>query len=251
MDIYTTVLVAAAVLPAAFLLRVVYRNDRLEKESPGMLISLIILGVISTLPAVILERVGDYVISGMYFTGTRYQIVDNFIVIGLSEEFCKYFFLRLRTWRSREFNCQYDGVVFAVFVSLGFAICENILYVFSYGFANAVVRAFTAIPGHASFGVLMGIFYGVAKRYDYYGNHNASIIARIMAVLVPAFVHGAYDFTASMETSAHAVGFLVLIVVLFAVCFILVKKVSQYDQYIAPDAGYDDGYGDGGQGYGY
>ena len=63
-----------------------------------------------------------------------------FVVVAISEEGFKYVLLKKRTWKSREFNCEFDGVVYAVFVSLGFALWENIFYVLSYGFATAVAR---------------------------------------------------------------------------------------------------------------
>ena len=87
-----------------------------------------------------------------------YQIILYFVIVAIAEESSKYFFLKKRTWNNPEFNCQYDGVVYAVFVSLGFALWENINYVLSYGFSTAIVRAITAIPGHACFGVFMGVF---------------------------------------------------------------------------------------------
>lgn len=93
-------------------------------------------------------------------------VSDNslFVIVAIAEESSKYFFLKKRTWNNPEFNCQYDGVVYAVFVSLGFALWENINYVLSYGFSTAIVRAITAIPGHACFGVFMGVFYGLARK---------------------------------------------------------------------------------------
>ena len=54
-------------------------------------------------------------------------------------------------------------------VALGFAAFENVKYVYSYGFATGLVRAVTAVPGHAIFGVFMGYFYGYAKLSDYWG----------------------------------------------------------------------------------
>jgi RsiW-degrading membrane proteinase PrsW (M82 family) len=66
-----------------------------------------------------------------------YQLIENYIVIAPSEEFSKYFFLNRKTWNSEEFNCLYDGIVYASCVSLGFALAENISYVIAYGFSVA------------------------------------------------------------------------------------------------------------------
>lgn len=157
-------------------------------------------GIFSTLLALVEERFGEWLLSCFVERNTlTYQIILYFGIVAFAEESSKYILLKRKTWNNYEFNCQYDGVVYAVFVSLGFALWENINYVLSYGFSTAIVRALTAIPGHACFGVFMGIFYGLAKKYYNYGHPLASKMMRVFCVIVPALLHGAYDFIASME----------------------------------------------------
>lgn len=79
-------------------------------------------------------------------------------------------FLHARTWRNPNFNYRFDGIVYAVFVSLGFAAFENIQYVLHYGLSVALPRAIFAVPGHMSFAVFMGLFYGRAKLYEAWGD---------------------------------------------------------------------------------
>ena len=99
-----------------------------------------------------------------------------------------------------------------------------------FGFTTALVRAVTAIPGHACFGIFMGIFYGIARKYAAQGNKSAKRLFQILAVILPAILHGAYDYIASMATSDWL--FIVFIVVLFVVSFILVRRNSKRDNYI-------------------
>ena len=185
------ILIAAAVLPAIFLLVHVYRADKLEKEPAPLLISLVLYGIAATFIALLLERFGSWLL-GRYFpeNSTPYNVLMYFGVVAFSEEGAKYFLLKRRTWNSAAFNCQFDGVVYAVFVSLGFALWENISYVLMYGLSTALVRAVTAVPGHACFGVFMGAFYGLAKRYDNFGDEYRSRRCRRLAVLVPVLLHG-------------------------------------------------------------
>lgn len=153
------ILIAAAVIPAIVLLRFVYKEDRLDKESPRLLLSLVLFGIIATFAALISEQIGETVLALIVPQDTTaYNAILYFIVVALSEEGFKYLLLKKRTWWSSEFNCQFDGVVYAVFVSLGFALWENISYVAMYGLGTAAVRAVTAVPGHACFGVFMGAF---------------------------------------------------------------------------------------------
>ena len=103
------ILIAAAVIPAIALLVRVYRADRLDREPPGLLISLILLGIFSTSLAVVTERIGDALAPQYYPEGTlAYNLVVNFVVVACSEEGFKYLLLRLRTWRHPAFNCQFD-----------------------------------------------------------------------------------------------------------------------------------------------
>lgn len=227
------ILIAAAVLPAIFLLVHVYRADKLEKEPAPLLISLVLYGIAATFIALVLERAGSFLL-GLWFEegSVAYNAIMYFGIVAFSEEGAKYFLLRRRTWHSAAFNCQFDGVVYAVFVALGFALWENISYVLMYGLSTALVRAVTAVPGHACFGVFMGVYYGRAKRYDNDGDLVNAKRCRTMAVLMPALLHGAYDFIATMEDPNCEWMFLVFVLALFAVSLKLVRVGSHSDRYI-------------------
>ncbi len=223
----------AAVIPALVLLKYVYDHDHLEKEPPQMLIRLVFLGVISTLIAIAGEWLGGTILGGLFPEDSLvYRVLMFFIVVGGSEEGAKYLVLRRRTWNDPSFNCIYDGIVYAVFVSLGFALWENIQYVFSFGLGTALIRAITAIPGHACFGVLMGFFYGLARKFENYGDAGDALTYRIRAVLVPMFIHGLYDFVATTGTAIGAIVFYAFIALLFFTCFRIIKQVSASDHYI-------------------
>ena len=227
------ILIAAAVIPAIVLMVKVYQADRLEKESPGMMLSLVFFGIIATALAMVAERLGIMILSRTVApNSTLYRVILYFGIVAFAEEGAKYILLKRRTWYSYEFNCQFDGVVYAVCVSLGFALWENIGYVLQYGLSTALVRAVTAVPGHACFGVFMGVFYGLAKRYDRAGKEGRSSFFRKLSLLAPALLHGCYDFIATDETTGYAMYFLVFVVALFAVAFLLVRKMSREDLYI-------------------
>ena len=225
------VLIAAAIIPAVFLMVKVYQSDKLEKESSTLLWHLVKAGIFSSLIAMVSERILSYLLSeAVTQDSTTYDVLLYFVVVAVSEECAKYLMLKRNTWRSPEFNCMFDGVVYAVFVSQGFGLWENISYVLTYGFATAVVRAVTAIPGHACFGVFMGIFYSIAKAYELAGMENDSRVYRVLSVLVPILLHGTYDYIASTFTSGWY--FVIFVAVLFTVSFILVSRKSKSDRYI-------------------
>lgn len=230
--LFDPILIAAAVLPAAFLMYKIYQYDRLEKESPSFLLSLAGLGILATLGAFLLESIGgsltDWLVPGRQI----HDVILFFLVVGLSEELCKYLLLRFRSWRSHHFNCQFDGVVYAVFVGLGFALAENISYVLKYGLGTALVRAVTVIPGHACFAVFMGAFYGAARRYENEGQTEKSRRMQRLALLVPTLLHGAYDYIATRMTAGYTLFFVIFVVLMFLLAFKLVRELSARDRYI-------------------
>lgn len=231
---YNFILIAAAMVPAVFLMIKVYRSDRLERESPRYLRYLATGGVLSSLIAMVAEKLLSLVLNITVSPNTAlYNVLLYFGIVAFSEEGAKYFMLKRRSWKSSEFDCLYDGVVYAVFVALGFALWENISYVMAYGFSTAIVRAVTAIPGHACFGVFMGVFYGVAKMHDRMGNEGTSKAYRVLAVVVPAVIHGAYDYIATAQTNGYNWYFIIFIAVLFVVSFMLVGRMAKNDKYIA------------------
>ena len=231
---YNVILVAAAVIPAVLLMLRVYRSDRLEKESGYHLRRLAVGGVLASLIAMVAEKLLSLLLAAVVGQGTGlYNVLLYFGVVAFSEEGAKYFMLKRRSWNSPEFNCLYDGVVYAVFVALGFALWENISYVMTYGFGTALVRAVTAIPGHACFGVFMGVFYVLAKMHERMGNDGTSRGYRALAVIVPALIHGAYDYIATAETNGFNWYFIIFIAALFALSFVLVSRMAKRDKYIA------------------
>ncbi len=233
---YNWLLIVAAVVPAIFLMVQVYKLDRLDRESPAILSNMVVGGILAALLALVIERVLSLFLNMLVPADSDlYNVLLYFVVVGCTEESCKYFMLKRRSWYSVEFNCLYDGVVYATFTSLGFALWENISYVLHYGFSTALVRAVTAIPGHTCFGIFMGVFYGCARGYAYLQEEKKSKLFRILCVLVPTLIHGSYDYIASMQTENSEWIFIVFILCLYAISYLLVKRMSKNDRYINMD----------------
>ena len=216
----------AAVIPAIWLLVKVYRLDKIEKEPKGLIVRLIGMGMLATVGAILTETIGSALINESTVLG---KFLMYFIVVALSEEGFKFLFLKRATWRNPDYNYQFDGIVYAVSVSLGFALLENLSYVFSYGFSVAVVRAVTAVPGHACFGVFMGVWYGLAKMYANQGDVANEKKCLRMALLIPVLLHGAYDFIASLEGDYSWILFILFVIGLFFYTNRLLKRQSASD----------------------
>ena len=188
-------LMAAALLPAIFLMWYIRKQDRSEREPTNFIYSIAALGAATTISAFILEKCGESFLT-MFLPKTEILYIALYycLVVAGAEELGKLVVLRLRTWNAKEFNYTYDAVVFAVAASLGFAALENVLYVFIGGLSTAIARAVTAVPGHAMFGVFMGCHYGLAKRAAVRGFKGVYRLEMLKAFLVPVVLHGFYDF---------------------------------------------------------
>ena len=224
------VYILAAVLPAVILLRYVYQNDTVEKEPPGLLVALLLLGVAAALCSGVLEMLGEAVLDLLVDPGSpAYTILLAFLVVALVEEGMKFFLLRRRTWNDPNFNFRFDGIVYAVFVSLGFAAYENIRYVLHYGLSVALPRAIFAIPGHMSFAVVMGVFYGRARLLENWGDPGAARRSRWAGYLSAVVLHGFYDACAMIGTGLSTVAFLVFVALMFIGVFRLIRRESVTD----------------------
>ena len=222
--------VLAAVLPAVFLMRYIYRKDTAEKEPPSLLLSLVFMGVLAALAAMVLERIGEGILNRTVSQYSRwYVILLAFLVVGAAEEGCKLFFLKRRSWWDPNFNYRFDGVVYAVFVSLGFAAFENVLYVFRYGLSVVLPRALLAIPGHMGFAVFMGCFYGRAKLCEGYGDEAGKQGNLFLGWLSATVLHGIYDSCAMIGSGAATVAFLVFVVLMYLVVLRRIDRESRTD----------------------
>ena len=185
-----TILLVLAVLPVVVLAVYVYVQDKQQKEPVGMLLKAFLFGILSILPAILLETVLALFTPGVPVADGLYT---GFVVAGFSEELCKLVMLRWAVWKSRAFDEYFDGIVYATFVSLGFACVENIQYVFLQdtfysSLSTGAMRALLSVPGHFLFGVVMGYFFALARFEPSHRSLNLTL-----ALIAPMLLHGTFD----------------------------------------------------------
>ena len=222
--------VLAAILPALFLMRYIYRQDRVEREPMGLLARLILAGVVSALLASIVEGFAQGILDALVQSrGDLYYILLAFVVVGAVEEGTKFLLLKSRTWRNYNFNYRFDGIVYAVFVSLGFAAYENILYVFQYGLSVALPRAVMAVPGHMAFAVFMGVFYGRAKLCENWGDGVGCRANLWAGYLLAVALHGFYDACAMIGSGFSTALFVAFVIAMYFIVIRVIRKESRTD----------------------
>lgn len=223
-------LLLAALFPAAALLVRVYQLDKIEKEPPRVLWTLIGCGALAALAAYALQCVLLRLLDGwLPAGGLGNLIVRNFLIVACSEEHCKRLPVRTVLWHHPAFDYRFDAVVYCVFSALGFAALENVLYVAESGFRTAVMRALLSVPGHFFFAVYMGIYLGEAKVCERSGQRRRRGYYLLCSLAVPVLLHGFWDFDLSIPSPWATVVFYVFVLAFFLRANRLLLHASEND----------------------
>ncbi|AIF43548.1 glutamic-type intramembrane protease PrsW [Virgibacillus sp. SK37] len=173
---------SAGVAPALALMSFFYLKDRFA-EPMGLIIRTFILGALLVFPIMFIQHILST--EGI----STDPFLQSFFAVALIEEFFKWFIIMYTIYHHSEFDAHYDGIVYAVAVSLGFATVENILFLLTNGIGYAVSRALFPVSSHALFGVIMGYYFGKAKVHTTNKKRNI-----LFAFLIPFLLHGLYNY---------------------------------------------------------
>lgn len=194
-----------SIAPIFIVLLYIYFKDKFEKEPFPFLLKNFFLGAfLSVLITIVLTYLANQVFTITDETSLFQQFIKAFFIVGLVEELSKYLIVKYHAQTHEEFNEPFDGIVYAVVISMGFAAVENLLYAFQFGMDTAILRAISAVPAHATFGILMGYFMGKAKF------SNQRLLYNLLGLITAILFHGTYDFFLFVKSeSGIAIGTLV------------------------------------------
>ncbi len=180
-------LIGSAVLPGLLICWYIYRTDRYEHEPRIFLLLAFLTGALATVPIIEMEEwLGDHI-----FLWQQHWLSKLFVTSMLtacSEELVKFTALMLFIFPWKFFDEPLDGIVYSVIIAMGFATTENILYALEYGLGTTILRAFTAVPAHLVFAIIMGYFAGAAK-FDLRRRNNLLLLGLALAIAA----HSLYD----------------------------------------------------------
>jgi RsiW-degrading membrane proteinase PrsW (M82 family) len=221
-------LLLLALAPELAIMIFIYWKDKLDPEPRRLLIWAFFLGCLSTIPAIILTLVLSSVLKAEISHSMSVTFTYAFFAVALAEEFSKFIFLRGSLFRKPEFDEPYDGITYSVMIGMGFATLENLIYVFNSdnGYAVGWLRAFTAVPAHATFAVAMGYFTGLAKF-----NREKRLMYLVYGLSLAVFMHGLYDFLL-MQKNFPQIAAGAFVSVIISVYFSL--KATKLHQDISP-----------------
>lgn len=228
MQVFTLILIIAALLPAVLISWFVYKKDRV-KEPMKLLILLFLLGVCSAFLVIFISAILEIFFPFLAYATSQLSIaellIQVFIEVALVEEVCKWLIVYKFGYKNKAFDETYDVIVYAVFVALGFATFENLLYVLeNNSLSIALLRAVLSIPAHVSFEILMGYFLCMAKIYKLKNNTKKVKQSIIKSILVPTIMHGIYDFCLFVDKPIFFMFFVIFVIVLFTIAFLQLKE---------------------------
>jgi protease PrsW len=178
-----------ATLPGLVICYAMFRADKYDREPLVPLVLTFVAGALITIPAIRLEQWVMYAYDMEEHRSLGETFMLAFGVVSLWEEGLKLLILLL-VFPRRFFDEPLDGIVYAVMVGMGFATLENIAYLERFGPQSLIVRAFTAIPAHLVFAIVMGYFVGKAK-FAVTKHERNRLIAN--GFFLAFFLHGMYD----------------------------------------------------------
>lgn len=215
-------LIVLAVLPAVVLALFILYHDRYEKEPFRLLVKVFFFGMLATIPTIAAESLGS---AFNMFRGTFGIAVEAFIIVGFSEEFFKRMVVRKIAYNNPAFDEKMDGIVYCSFAALGFATLENIFYVISYYAIDPniwITRAVLSVPAHMLLGITMGYFISLAK---FCNDKQLSKQYMRKALIVPAVLHGIFDFILLSQIPLLLLIFIPFVIYLWISSY---KKLRKY-----------------------
>lgn len=186
-------------IPALVAMWLVDRLDRKRPEPARLRRLVAFAGMLSVIPAVILEvavmrTLGEQIEPRMTYQGASFQA---FVIAAAIEEACKILVVYWVVWRRPEFDERMDGIVYASRAGLGFALVENVLYLLQETTLGGqlqtwILRAVLAVPGHAMWTGMIGAM-AARRRFDGRG------LGLVGGYLLAVAFHGAYDLCAFLQ----------------------------------------------------
>ena len=206
-----------AIAPIVIILLTIYIKDKFEKEPIILALTGTLLAFIMAIPITFTEK---YLLNFAPQKTIYYAFYVSFVIAAFVEETYKYIILRFLIWKNNNYNEPVDGILYSVYISLGFATIENILYVFNPtlgGLQTAILRAIFSIPAHAIFGVYMGYYLSKEKFFK--------VKINFLSILMPIFIHGLYDLLLFFKAKYISVLFILFFIY---IAIISVKRINKY-----------------------
>lgn len=222
-------LLTIAIIPVILILTFIHSKDK-NKEPISLLVKLFFSGVFSCFLVILISMLLSQFLPFMQIDissgGNSFLDVFlySFVGVALIEELCKFAMTYALGYYHKDFDEVYDIVIYAIFVALGFAGFENIMYVKNSGrIATGLFRGITAVPGHACDGLFMGYYLSLAKIAGVKKDKYEERINVAKSIFIPTVLHGIYDFCCFYGNQYIIIVFIIFIISMYIVAL---KKLN-------------------------
>ena len=186
LNLYDLVLVSLSILPGFLIMSLIYNLDEQDKEPLWLLAIAFILGAVNLYLDI---NILEYLLSSINVQNNFLSTAIEALTVSTTEEVLKFLVVILIIYPNKNFDEPFDGIVYSVFVGMGFATAENLTFVLQGSASLAIMRMISAVPAHFVFAVIMGYYLGKAK-----SNKKAQLIFIVLSLLIPIIFHALYDY---------------------------------------------------------
>ncbi len=224
------IIILFVLIPVLLLMYYVNQRDTVEKEPILLIIIMMILGMASVYFS---KQIWNFILSKLpeieeELTNRNWyvRILTSYGEIAFVEETIKYLLLNIIIYRNRNYDYMYDGIVYSVAISLGFALVEGLEYGIGNEVAVSLFRSVLTIPMHMSYGVIMGYYLSKSKN----SYENRLIYYRYTALLFPIVLHGTSDYL--LSTVDNPIIYIVYALFVYIIALKRINELSRLDKRI-------------------
>ncbi len=193
-----------AIIPSILWLAFFLREDR-RPEPKGMILKVFILGMISTVPVIILSLAVAMTMKTMGVPSYLVTLIGVIFIAAVTEEVFKYLVVRLSVLESPHCDEPSDLMIYAITAALGFAAMENVLFLFPGREAlfeatpifylrelitGSIIRFVSGTFLHALVSGVMGYFLALSIMHTRYRKRLV-----LTGLTIAILLHGLYNFS--------------------------------------------------------
>jgi len=215
---FINIVVSIVPIPAIYYIYRMYfsRKYRIEYIQ-GFFFGVIIACLVVIFHYYIISKisVGSGVYITAFFKAAFIEKIFTFIIL---------YFLLVKFYKN--LNTK-ESIAFAMFLGLGFAFIENIIYSVDNNLSVMLTRIISSVPMHFTTCGIMGYFISKKRLYNY---RPYKISALFIGFTIPYIIHSAYDyflFSGGSKTYGIAPS---LVIAIFLLEFLIAKALSRPDK---------------------
>ena len=247
---YFAITLLIAIVPIFFICLYIYHEDRYEKESISLLILLFVSGVLGSFISFFAKNAEHLLLNNVFSEYISYSrdgimtIADNVswlynlilavFAYSLTDIVIVTMALFSITYKNKNFNSLFDGIVYAVYIVMGFAFVEVVLFGYGKGWDLLAMKCLITLPMRMFTAAIMGYYYSKMKIYHLASKeerkiHTAKLSFKygkwlLFTIGAPWVIWGVFEFSTLMN---GAVWRYLYYFVLIAMGFYTIRKITK------------------------